>query len=151
MTENLDSNGGYRPNMSGVQLHDSSLLLRLLHPQPKTPGVSPSLPLLHTFLCSTTRAPRKNPELLPRAGTRGQAGRGDSVTPPPLSWQGRKVKQWLNVSFSAFNTFMTGFQVSYFLSPQKKPVTAVTAMNCNSSGMHYHIQIFTTAHKTKCK
>lgn len=49
VTENLDTNGGYSPNMNRVQLHDSSLLLRLLHPQPKTPGVSPSLPLSAQF------------------------------------------------------------------------------------------------------
>lgn len=35
--------------------------------------------------------------------------------------------------------------------PQKRPVTAVTAMNYSSSGMQQHTEIFTIARKTKCK
>jgi len=30
-----------------------------------------------------------------------------------------RSNQWLNVSLSSFNRFMTGFQASYFLSPKK--------------------------------
>lgn len=69
MTENLDTNGGYSPNMNGVQLHEQQPAPKVIASPAQDPWGLPILPPLRTLLCGTTHAPTENPELLPSAGT----------------------------------------------------------------------------------
>lgn len=79
VTQNSDTNGGYRPKTNEIQLHDSSLLLKLLMRQCKVPqGLTIPPPLLR--LLSPTHALRVHPELLPSAGMWGNSGWVDLET-----------------------------------------------------------------------
>ena len=132
-TENPGTDGGYSPNTNRVKLPDSSLLLRLSHSQPLGslhPCLSPHTSLRH-HSCSQWE-PRAPSQCCWHTRPSQQGRLGNSST--TLLVRKKGLTSGLTSPSHPSTDSWLGFKpaTSY---PQKKPVTAVTAVNCHSSGM----------------